>query len=219
MKDIVIIGAGGHAKVIADIILKRKELLNEKINIVGFLDDGYKNLKYNKIFDIPILGDTSLIENLEKNKKYNYIMGIGSNEVRKKIYSKFPTLNYYTAIHPTAVIGLDVSIGKGTVVMSNVVVNSGTRIGDHCILNTGSIVEHDNTVGNYSHLSPNSILCGTITIGENSWIGAGSIVIQNKKIGKDSIIGAGSVIIKDIPNNCTVVGNPGRIIKGEYKSV
>ena len=158
MKDIVIIGAGGHAKVIADIILKRKELLNEKNNIVGFLDDGYKNLKYNKIFDIPILGDTSLIENLEKNKKYNYIIGIGSNEVRKKIYSKFPTLNYYTVIHPTAVIGLDVSIGKGTVVMSNVVVNSGTRIGDHCILNTGSIVEHDNIVENYCHLSPNSIL-------------------------------------------------------------
>lgn len=215
MKDIVIIGAGGHAKVIADIILKRKELLNEKLNIIGFLDDGYKNLKYNKIFDIPILGDTNLIEKLEQEKKYNYVIGIGNNEIREKISNKFSNLNYYTAVHPKAIIGRDVNIEEGTVVMANVVVNSGTKIGKYCILNTGSIIEHDNNIKDYCHISPNSTLCGTVTVGKNSWIGAGSTVIQNKNIGENTMIGASSVIIRDIPNNCTVVGNPGKIIKGE----
>lgn len=215
MKDIVIIGAGGHAKVIADIILKRKELLNEKLNIIGFLDDGYKNLKYTKIFDIPILGDTNLIEKLEQEKKYNYIIGIGNNEIREKISSKFSNLNYYTAIHPKSIIGIDVIIEEGTVVMANTVVNSGTKIGKHCILNTGSIIEHDNNIEDYCHLSPNSTLCGTVKIGKNSWVGANSTIIQNRNIGENSMIGAGSVIIRDIPSNCTVVGNPGKIIKGE----
>lgn len=215
MKDIVIIGAGGHAKVIADIILKRKELLNEKLNITGFLDDGYKNLKYTKIFDIPILGDTSLIEKLEQEKKYNYIIGIGNNKIREKISNKFPNLNYYTAIHPKSVIGTEVAIEEGTVVMANVVINSGSKIGKHCILNSGSIIEHDNKIEDYCHISPNSTLCGTVKIGKNSWIGAGSTIIQNRNIGENSMIGVGSVIIRDIPNNCTVVGNPGKIIKGE----
>lgn len=215
MKDIVIIGAGGHAKVIADIILKRKELLNEKLNIVGFLDDGYKNLKYTKIFDIPILGDTSLIERLEQEKEYNYVIGIGSNEIREKISSKFSNLNYDIAIHPKSVIGTDVIIKEGTVVMANTIVNSGTKIGKHCILNTGSVIEHDNKIEDYCHISPNSTLCGTVKVGRNSWIGAGSTIIQNRNIGENSMIGAGSVIIRDTPNNCIVVGNPGKIIKGE----
>ena len=215
MKDIVIIGAGGHAKVIADIILKRKELLNEKLNITGFLDDGYKNLKYTKIFDIPILGDTSLIGKLEHEKKYNYIIGIGNNKIREKISNKFPNLNYYTAIHPKSVIGTEVAIAEGTIVMANTIVNSGTKIGKHCILNTGSIIEHDNKIEDYCHISPNSTLCGTVKVGKNSWIGAGSTIIQNRNIGENSMIGAGSVIIRDIPNNCAVVGNPGKIIKGE----
>lgn len=215
MKDIVIIGAGGHAKVVADIILKRKELLNENLNITGFLDDGYKNLKYTKIFDIPILGDTNLIEKLEQEKKYNYVIGIGSNEIREKISNKFSNLNYYTAIHPKSIIGTDVVIENGTVVMANTVVNSGTRIGKHCILNTGSIIEHNSNIKDYCHISPSAVLCGTVNVGKKSWIGAGSIIIQNKNIGENSIIGAGSVVIGDVSDNCTVVGNPGKIIKGE----
>lgn len=215
MEDIVIIGAGGHAKVIADIILKRRELFNENLNIVGFLDDNFENLNYNKIFKIPILGKIDLIEKLESEKHYSYIIGIGSNTIRERIGNKYPYLNYYTAIHPTAVLGLDISLENGSVVMANAVINSGTRIGKHCILNTGSLVEHDVIIGDFCHVSPNSVLCGTIKIGDKCWIGAGSTVIQNINLGKNIIIGAGSVIIKDIPDNCTVVGNPGKIIKGE----
>lgn len=215
MKDIVIIGAGGHAKVVADIILKRKKLLNENLNVVGFLDDGYKNLKYNSIFDIPVLGDTTLVEKFEEEKHYSYVIAIGNNQVREKISTKFIKLDYYTVIHPKAVIGTEVIINAGTVVMANVVVNSATIIGKHCILNTGSIIEHNSNIKDYCHISPSAVLCGTVNVGKKSWIGAGSIIIQNKNIGENSIIGAGSVVIGDVSDNCTVVGNPGKIIKGE----
>lgn len=212
MKNIVIIGAGGHAKVVADIILKRKEILKEDLTIIGFLDDNYENLKYKEIFNIPVLGNTGLI-NMFKNKNYEYIIAVGNNLIRKKISEKFSNLNYYTAIHPTAVIGNEVTIGEGTAVMANAVINSYSKIGKHCILNTSCIIEHDNTIENYVHISPNAVLCGEVAIKENSWIGAGSSIKQEITIGENTIIGAGTVVIKDIENNVTAVGNPARIIK------
>lgn len=212
MKDIVIIGAGGHAKVVADIILKRKEILKEELNIIGFLDDNYRNLNYKEIFNIPILGNTELIKEF-KNKNYEYVIAVGNNLVRKKIAEKYSGLNYYTVIHPTAVIGNTVKINVGTVVMANVVVNSYSQIGKHCILNTSCIVEHDNKIENYVHISPNTVLCGEVTIKENSWIGAGSSIKQTITIGENVIVGAGTVVIRDIEDNCTAVGNPARIIK------
>lgn len=214
MKDIVIIGAGGHAKVVADIILKRKEVLKEELNIIGFLDDNFDKIEYREIFNIPILGSLDLIEEF-KNKDYEYIISIGNNLIRRKLAKKYSKLNYYTAIHPTAVIGNMINIEEGTVVMANVVVNSYSIIGKHCILNTSCVIEHDNTIDNYVHISPNAILCGNVFINKYSWIGAGAIIIQNKKIGKKVIVGAGSVVIRDIEDNCTVVGNPGRITEGE----
>ena len=213
MKNIVIIGAGGHAKVIADIILKRKELLDEKLNIVGFLDDGYKNLKYNKIFDIPILGDTNLIEKLEQEKKYNYVIGIGNNKIREKISNKFPNLNYYIAIHPKSVIGTDVVIEEGTVVMANVVINSGTKIGKHCILNTGSIIEHDNRIEDYCHISVGARLAGTVSIGKFTWVGIGATVKNNIYLDKKVIVGAGGVVVDNIEKEGIYVGVPTKELK------
>ena len=212
MKNIVIIGAGGHAKVVADIILKRKEILKEDLTIIGFLDDNYENLKNKEIFNIPVLGKTDLINDFE-SKDYEYIIAVGNNLVRKKISEKYSDLNYYTAIHPTAVIGNEVTIGEGTAVMANTVINPYSKIGKHCILNTSCIIEHDNTIKNYVHISPNAVLCGEVTIKENSWIGAGSSVKQEITVGKNIIIGAGTVVIRDIEDNCTAVGNPAKIIK------
>lgn len=213
MKNIVIIGSGGHAKVIADIILKRKEMLNERINIIGFLDDNFQSLNYKEIFNIPILGDTKLINEFN-NKDYEYIIAIGNNLIRKKIAEKYLLLNYYTAIHPMAIIGNEVEIGMGTVIMANVVINSYSKVGKHCILNTSCVIEHDNKIENYVHVSPKTVLCGGVSIGESSWIGAGSSVRQEIMIGKSTIIGVGAVVIRDVKNNCIVVGNPAKQIKG-----
>lgn len=212
MKDIVIIGAGGHAKVVADIILKRKEVLKEELNIIGFLDDNFDKIEYREIFNIPILGSLDLIEEF-KNKDYEYIIAIGNNLIRRKLAKKYSKLNYYTAIHPTAVIGNMIIIEEGTVVMANVVINPCCKIGKHCILNTSCVIEHDNTIDNYVHISPNATLCGNVFINKYSWIGAGAVIIQNKNIGKKVIVGAGTVVIKDVEDNCIVIGNPGSICK------
>ncbi len=218
MKKIVIIGASGHAKVVADIIFSRKRDLNEKIEIVAFLDDNYKNLKYKEIFGISIIGGLDKIEDFNK-ENYWFVICIGNNYIRQRIYEKYNKLNYYTAIHPKATIAGEVLIGEGTVIMANVVVNACSTIGKQCILNTASIIEHDNELKDYVHISPNTILCGGVNINDCSWIGAGSVVKQQTSIGKSVIVGAGSVIIRDIEDNCTVVGNPGKVIKKGDKSV
>ena len=169
MKNIVVIGSGGHAKVVADILLKRKEVLKEELNIIGFLDDNFQNLEYREIFNIPILGSLELIEEF-KNKDYEYIIAIGNNLIRKKIAEKYSSLIYYIAIHPTAVIGNMVTIEEGTVVMANAVINSYSKIGKHCILNTSCVVEHDNRIEDYVHISPNVTLCGGVIIKEKGWM-------------------------------------------------
>ena len=140
MKEIVIIGASGHAKVVADIIFARKKDLNEEIEIIAFLDDNYKKLKYKKIFGIPIIGDLNKIEDLYK-KGYLFVIAIGNNHIRKKIFERYNKLKYYTVIHPKAIIAKEVLIGEGTVIMANVVINSYSVIGKQCILNTASVIE------------------------------------------------------------------------------
>ena len=212
MKDIVIIGAGGHAKVVADIILKRKQLLGDKVNIIGFLDDNLEKIQYDTIFGIPILGGTNLVEKF-KCKNYEYIIAVGNNFLRRKIVDMHSDVKYYTAIHPESIIGNEVQIGEGTVVMANTVINSYTKVGKHCILNTSCVIEHDNFIESYVHISPNATLCGNVSINRYSWIGAGATIIQNKKIGEKVIVGAGSVVTRDVKDNYTVIGNPERIIK------
>lgn len=212
MKDIVIIGAGGHAKVVADIILKRKEVLKEELNIIGFLDDNFDKIEYREIFNIPILGSLDLIEEF-KNKDYEYIIAIGNNLIRRKLAKKYSKLNYYTAIHPTAVIGNMITLDIGTVVMANVVVNSYSKIGKHCILNTSCVIEHDNIIRDYTHISPSATLCGKVRVDTCVWIGGGSRIIQGVSIGENTVVGLGSVVLKNINKNCVVIGNPANILR------
>lgn len=207
MKKIVIIGSGGHAKVIADILLKRKDILKEDLDIVGFLDDNFQNLEYREIFNLPILGSLELIEEF-KNKDYEYIIAIGNNLIRKKIADKYSNLIYYTAIHPTAVIGNMVTIEEGTVVMANAVVNSYSKIGKHCILNTSCVVEHDNKIEDYVHISVSAKTGGTVKIGDNTWIGISATIKNNISICDNCSVGAGGVVIKDIKEKGTYVGVP-----------
>lgn len=205
-KRVVIIGAGGHAKVIADIIIKSGD------EVVGFLDDNY--LKKTKvIYDLEIIGKISDCVELQKNDgKLYFIIAIGNNNVRKKIAQTF-NLNYYTAIHPTAVIGLEVRICKGTAIMANTCINPNARIGKHCIINTGAVIEHDNVIEDFVHVSPNATLCGTVKVGANTHIGAASVIKNNINITNDCTIGAGAVVVKDIRESGIYVGCPASKIK------
>ena len=202
-KSVVIIGASGHGKVIADIIV------NSGDKVLGFLDDA-DDVQGKKIIGFPVLGK---IADYDNYRDCEFVIAIGNPYIREKISNELP-VKWYTAIHPTAVISsLDVEIGEGTVIMANAVVNPSARIGKHCIINTGAIVEHDNILEDYVHLSPNVTLAGIVKVGKSTHIGAGSCTKQVINIASDCVIGAGSVIVKDITESGTYVGVPARKIK------
>ena len=202
-KKVVIIGAGGHAKVIADIIEKSGD------EIVGFLDDN-KELGTTVINNYKIIGDLNNRFTMAVTKKdVEFIIAIGDNKKREEI-SHSPNLKFYTAIHPSAQIGLDVEIKEGTVVMANVCINSSAKIGKHCIINTGAIIEHDNIIQDFVHISPNVSLGGTVKVGENTHVGIGTTVKNNIEICNNCTRGAGAVVVKNIMEEGTYVGVPAR---------
>ena len=210
-KKVVIIGAGGHAKVIADIILKSGDI------VYGFLDD--KLPKGTIIANKPdwkVIGDFNTRFTLPiTHSDLEFIIAIGDNKRRKEIAEKnVASIKYYTAIHPSSNIGIDVSIGEGTAIMANASINVSAKIGIHSIINTGAIIEHDNELEDYVHISPNATLCGTVKVGESTHIGAGVTVKNNISIIKNCTIGAGAVVVKDIKEEGTYIGLPAKIMKG-----
>lgn len=189
MKNIVILGAGGHAHVIADIVLA------EGNNVVAFLDD-----------DITQQDCNGLISNYIKYSDCEFIIGIGNNNIREKLSEL--NLKWHTAIHPSCVISPTVKIGEGTVIMPNSVINARSRIGRHCIINSGAIVEHDNIINDFVHISVGARLGGTVTIGKNTLIGIGTTIKNDISICKDCIIGAGAIVVKNITESGTYIGVP-----------
>lgn len=206
-KQVVIIGAGGHAKVIADIIVKSGD------RVYGFLDDNLEigtTIANNEQF--KIIGKIEKINKLKENTNLEFVIAIGDNTVRKNIAENY-NVKYYTAIHPSSIIALDVSIEEGTVVMANTVINTSAKIGRHCIVNTGAIIEHDNIIENYVHVSPNATLSGTVKVGTMTHIGSGAAIKNNINICNNCIIGVGAVVVKDIKEPGVYVGVPARKTK------
>ncbi len=212
MEKVAIIGGGGHAKVIVDIILKNK-VKGKNIDILGFCDDD-KSKK--EVCGFPILGTIDEVDRIVGKKKYvKIIVGIGDNKTRQKVVNniKFDRNKYFTAIHPSAIIGNKVNVGKGTVIVAGAVINIDTIIGEHCIINTCASVGHDIVVGDFVHISPGVRLTGGVRVKDNVHIGAGVVVIPGVTIGENAVIGAGAVVTKNIPANCTAVGVPAKPIK------
>lgn len=200
-EKLIIIGAGGHGRVVADIAEQV-----HRYKSIAFLDD----VTPSDAFSYPFLGDTTKAENFIH--EYDIFVAIGNSKARQKIMERlaphgalFPTL-----IHPSAIISKDVVIERGTVIMPGVVINRGAKLGTGIIVNTSSSIDHDCTVGNYCHIAVGSHLCGTVKVGDHTWIGAGAIVNNNISICRLCTIGAGSVVIRDITTPCTVVGCPAR---------
>ncbi|MDD6238195.1 MAG: acetyltransferase [Oscillospiraceae bacterium] len=199
-EQVIVIGASGHGKVVADIVRKSGDTL------LGFLDDN-KTLPP-AICGIPVLGKTA---EYAKYPEASFVIAIGNAAVREKIARQLDGVRWYTAIHPSAVISpLDVHIGVGSVVMANAVVNPSAHIGKHCILNTTAVVEHDNRIGDFAHISVGAKLGGTVTIGNRAWVGIGAAISNNVTICDDCMVGAGAVVICDIKESGTYVGVPAR---------
>jgi acetyltransferase EpsM len=189
-------GAGGHAKVIIEIL----ELSGIKVD--GLFDDN-DCIKSLLGYPVKFYQDESVS---------SLIISIGSNVIRRKVASQFDT-KFELAIHPGAAVSKRAVIGDGTVVMPGVSINTQAVIGKHCIINTNSSVGHECVLADFVHISPNAALCGNVQVGEGTHIGAGAVVVPGIRIGKWCTIGAGAVIIRDIPDQCKIVGNPGKQIK------
>lgn len=203
--EIIILGDGGHSKVIQDIIHWNKDY-----EIIAILDDKYELInKKNNVIYAPLLYLNKIISTDTK-----IIVAIGNNITRKMIYTQLNIRRdqYLTVIHPSAVVSPKAIIGDGTVVMPSVCINANATIGDQCIINTGAIVEHDTKVDNFSHISPNATLTANISVGEGVHVGASTTVIPGIDIGSWSVIGAGSSVIRPIPPFSTAVGCPTRIV-------
>lgn len=200
MSSLVLYGAGGHAKVIYDIILSNNMLLE-------YLVDDQPPANFFHHLEIFKPG-----KQLLKGKKV--IVAVGDGRSREKIVEKIESVcDFETLVHFSAFVSRFSNVGAGTVVMPQVCVNAEVKIGKHCIINTASVIEHDCVIEDYVHIAPSVTLAGNILIKKRAQIGIGVRIIPGITIGEDAIIGAGTVVIKDVPAGATVVGNPGKIIK------
>lgn len=204
MKRLLILGAGGHAKVVAEIALK------SGWEIEGFLDDKEGITEF---LGYPVFGKTEKAANYTES--HVLFMAVGNNEIRKQLAAGLMKADFATLIHPSAVIAASVKIGKGSVVMANAVINPGAEIGEQCIINTGAIVEHDDRIESYVHISPGCSLGGGVEVGEGSWLGIGSCVKDHVNICLGCVIGAGAVVVNDIEQQGTYVGIPAMLTGNE----
>lgn len=206
MKDIIVVGGGGHAKVVISIIKKNM------YRIIGYTD-----IKNNgSLLGVSHLGNDEIVS--EYPSSTLLALGIGQLKdsiFRKKVVSFFATkgFQFETITSPYTIINEEVCIGQGTVIMDGVVINSETSIGKFCIINTRSSIDHDCSIGDFTHIAPGATICGGVKIGDDSMVGSGVTIIQNLKIGRNTIIGAGSVVTKDIPDNVIAYGNPCKIVR------
>ncbi len=200
MKQLIIIGAGGHGKVVADIAKKNG------YNNIAFLDDRESMTECN---GYKVIGST------DQYDKYDcdFFVAIGNATTREKIILKLLNGNksVSTLIHPDAVIGENVKIGVGTVIMAGAVINPATIIGDGCIINTCASVDHDNNIGDYVHVSVGAHTAGTVTIDNYSWVGIGAVISNNISICSNCMIGAGAVVVNNLTESGTYIGVPAKM--------
>lgn len=199
-ESIIIIGAGGHGKVVIDCVEQENKYIIEAV-----VDDNHID---RTVFDLDVTKKNN--DNGYKGK--NVIIAIGDCASRNRVANDLKS-NFVTTIHPSAMVSKYAQVGNGSQIFANAVVNPSSTIGQHVIINTGAIVEHDCMVGDFVHLSPNSCIGGGVTVGPCTHIGIGASIIQGINIGKNVIIGAGAVVVTDIPDNCTAVGIPAKPIK------
>jgi len=202
MKRLLIIGASGHGKVIADIAIRLKYW-----ETVAFLDN---NEYIDEVMGIPVIGRT--IDAVKHIMDSDIFVGIGDNTMRKKVQDELEAAgaNIPKLIHPNSIIGNEVELGTGTVVMAGAVINCCTKIGKGCIINTGATVDHDNCIAEFVHVSPGAHLAGAVNIGSGTWLGIGCTVSNNISITGGCIVGAGAVVVRDINEAGIYIGIPAR---------
>lgn len=201
-ENLLIIGASGHGKVVADIALKMN-----KWQRIAFIDDD-ESLKLS--LGLDVIGKSKDVDTYID--EWDIFVAIGDNITREKILTDLEDkeATIPILIHPNTIIGSEVELDAGTIIMAGVIVNCSSKIGKGCIINTGVTIDHDNLIEDYVHISPGAHLAGTVKVGIRCWLGIGSIISNNITLHKDSKIGAGAVVVKDTKEVGVYIGVPAR---------
>lgn len=207
---IVIIGAGGHGRIVADALVQSQRH-DRFVRPVGFLDDDPSQHGRNHL-ELPVIGG---LDKLARVPHDAVVVAIGDNETRRRVAlaleAKGETLA--SVRHPTSVIAPDAVIGAGSMISAGVVVTTGVRVGRGCILNTRCVVDHDCSIGDWAHLGPGSVLGGDVVVGALALVGLGACVIPGRRVGDEALVGAGAVVTDDVPAAVTSVGVPARVTR------
>ncbi|MGE5390772.1 MAG: acetyltransferase [Deltaproteobacteria bacterium] len=209
MKPVIIIGAGGHTKVLID------TLQGYGRKIEGITDIDAKK-RSNSFSGIPIIGEDNVIldYNPESVSLINGLGMVGRTSRRREIYDYFKGCGYQfdQVIHPSAILSPKTELSEGVQIMAGAIIQPGSRIGHNSIINTGAIIDHDAAIGSHVHVAPGVTISGGVSIGDGSLIGTGATVIQGVKISANCIIAAGSVVIRDVAEGTTIMGIPARVV-------
>jgi len=212
MIRLVGLGAGGHAKVVSEILSA-----DGRYHLVGLLDCDRRTWG-TKVVGVPVLGDDSRLDDLATNGTTHFFVGVGSvadSRHRRRLYDMAIArgLEPVSTIHPTAVISPSAVLGRGVVVMAGAIINAGVVIGDNVIVNTAAVIEHDCTIGNHVHVATRGTLAGRVRVAAGAHVGAGATIRQNLEIGEQAIVGAGAVVVTNVAALSVVVGVPARVLR------
>ncbi|MCG8349711.1 MAG: acetyltransferase [Chloroflexales bacterium] len=210
MQRVLILGAGGHAQVVADILMRASDA-GASVEPLGYLDDN-PHLTDQRFLGLPVLGR---MVDLGRVAHDALVIAIGDNATRRKLFASLQAQGEHFAVarHPSAIIAPDAQIGPGVMICAGVIINSGCIIGANAILNTGCTIDHHNRIGDHTHIAPGVHLGGEVQIGEGGFVGIGAIVMPQRRVGSWSVVGAGAVVHRDIPADVVAVGVPARVIE------
>jgi sugar O-acyltransferase (sialic acid O-acetyltransferase NeuD family) len=197
---VIILGGGGHARVVADCLIAQGTPLR-----------GFCALENTPVHSLPYLGPYRK----ELVKEAKLIIAIGDNTTRMSLAREEQQDRFANAKHPSSIVSPHALMGMGCMILHNCIVQANARIGDHVILNTSCQVDHDCVINDFVHIGPGTVLCGNVKVGTGALVGAGATVLPGVSIGQWATIGAGSVVLRDIPDRCVAVGNPARLIAGK----
>jgi sugar O-acyltransferase (sialic acid O-acetyltransferase NeuD family) len=206
--DVVIVGAGGHGRVVLDLLR-----LGGKHRVVGFLDAD-PALAGSVIDAVPVLGAVNLLPRLKQQRVRGVIVGIGDNRTRLRHAQLIEEsgLELISALHPGAFVSPTATLGRNTVVAAGAVVSTHARVGDSVIINSSAVVEHECQVEAGAHLCPGALLGGRVRIGAGAMIGLGAKILPCLSVGEGAVVGAGAVVLADVPDQATAVGVPARLL-------
>jgi sugar O-acyltransferase (sialic acid O-acetyltransferase NeuD family) len=205
---VVVYGAGGHGKVVADVLLSAG-----KYEVLGFIDDAQVAAGAT-VLGLPVLGGAPWLEAQAAAGELSVALGVGVNDARSQVAERCAAWRtpLVIAVHPRAVVASSARLSDGAVVMAGAVINPDAVVGRGAIINTGAIVEHDVQVGDWAHLSPNAATGGAVRIGAYAHLGVGASVLPGRVVGERAVVGAGAVVVRDVADGVTVVGVPARVL-------